>query len=140
MVVQTIDEERDMTSEAPLSIVYDGQCPFCTAYVKLVRLRETVGGVELIDARGDHPMLEDIRAHGLDLDNGMVVAMNDEFHHGDRAMTLLAAMTTPSGAFNRLVRLGFSQPAISRLLYPPLVLGRKLTLRLLGRPALDAAG
>ena len=129
-----------MTSEASLRIVYDGQCPFCTAYVKLVRLREAAGAVELIDARGDHAILDAIRAQGLDLDEGMVVAINDEFHHGDRAMTLLAAMTTPSGVFNRLVRLGFSHRTVSRLLYPPLVLGRKLTLKLLGRPAIGADG
>ena len=129
-----------MTSDAPLRIVYDGQCPFCTAYVKLVRLREVAGGVELIDARSEHPIMDSIRAQGLDLDEGMVVAMNGEFHHGDRAMTLLASMTTPSGVFNRLMRLGFSHPTVSRLLYPPLVLGRKLTLRLLGRPPMGTAG
>lgn len=129
-----------MTSRSPLRIVYDGDCPFCNAYVKLVRLRETVGAVELIDARGDHPIVAEIRARGLDLNEGMVVVADDQFHHGDAAMTLLAAMTTRSGLFNRAVRLGFSRPAISRLLYPPLVLGRKLTLKLLGRRAIGTAG
>ncbi|MEJ6402163.1 DCC1-like thiol-disulfide oxidoreductase family protein [Yoonia sp. 2307UL14-13] len=127
-----------MTSHTKLSVIYDGQCPFCTAYVKMVRLRDAVGVVELIDARGDHPILGTIREQGFDLDEGMVVAMDGEFHHGDAAMTRLAAMTTRSGLFNRLVRLGFGNRTVSKLLYPPLVLGRKLTLRLLGRRPIDA--
>ena len=122
--------------EPPLRVVYDGECPFCTAYVKMVRLRNAAGGVELIDARGDHPILERIRAEGLDLDDGMVVEMNGQFHHGDGAMTVLAAMTTRSGLFNRLVRLAFSQPAVAKILYPPLVFGRNTTLKLLGRKKL----
>jgi predicted DCC family thiol-disulfide oxidoreductase YuxK len=36
-------------------IVYDGECPFCTQYVKLMRLRETVGIVKPLNAREDHP-------------------------------------------------------------------------------------
>ena len=126
-----------MTLEASLRIIYDGQCPFCTAFVKLLRLREAVGNVELIDARGDHPVVNEIRARGIDLDEGMVVALNDQFLHGDVAMTMLAAMTTRSGWFNRILRFGFSQPTISKLLYPPLVVGRRLTLKLLGRRAID---
>ena len=38
-------------------IVYDGECPFCTQYVKLMRLRETVGIVKPLNAREDHPVV-----------------------------------------------------------------------------------
>lgn len=127
-----------MSGEMPLRVVYDGECPFCTAYVKMVRLRKAVGGIELIDGRGDHPVLERIHAEGLNLDDGMVVEMDGRFHHGDQAMTMMAAMTTRSGLFNRLVRLAFSKPAVARILYPPLVFGRNITLKLLGRRKIGA--
>ena len=129
---------RNVTSLAPLRIVYDGECPFCKAYIKFVRLRESAGGVELIDARGDNLILQTIRARGLDLDEGMVVEMDGRFYHGDAAMSVLAGMTTRSGWFNRLVRIGFSRPAVSRILYPSLVLGRRLVLILLGRRLIAA--
>ncbi|WP_299204418.1 DCC1-like thiol-disulfide oxidoreductase family protein [uncultured Tateyamaria sp.] len=116
-----------------IRIIYDGDCPFCSAYVKLVRLREVVGTIELIDARSDHEVIDRINAAGLDLDRGMVVEMGGQLQHGDAAMTTLAMMTTQSGVFNRIMRLMFSRPAIARILYPPLVAGRALTLRLLGR-------
>lgn len=117
----------------PIRIVYDGECPFCSAYINMVRLRQAAGGVELIDARSSHPILQRIEAAGLNLDDGMVVELEGVFQHGDAAMTTLAAMTTRSGLFNRIVRLMFSRPAVARILYPPMVAGRALTLRLLGR-------
>ena len=40
-----------MTPTQRASIVYDGDCPFCSRYVKLVRLREALGSVDLVNAR-----------------------------------------------------------------------------------------
>ncbi len=36
-----------------LSILYDGQCPFCRRYTDLLRLRQSVGEVRLVDLRRD---------------------------------------------------------------------------------------
>ncbi|MEJ6394841.1 DCC1-like thiol-disulfide oxidoreductase family protein [Gymnodinialimonas sp. 2305UL16-5] len=121
----------------PIQIVYDGECPFCSAYINMIRLREAAGHVELIDARAPHPILNRISAEGLDLDDGMVVQISGQLYHGDAAMTALAAMTTRNGMFNRIVRLLFSRPYVARVLYPPLKLGRAITLRLLGRSKIN---
>jgi predicted DCC family thiol-disulfide oxidoreductase YuxK len=118
-------------------LVYDGECPFCSAYVKLVRLRETVGKIRLIDARNGGPEVEQIRAAGLDLDEGMVLWLDGRMHHGDAAIHALALLTTPSGAFNRATRWVFRSEARSRLLYPFLRTGRNAALRLLGRSRLN---
>ncbi|MFM2355020.1 MAG: hypothetical protein RLZZ528_756 [Pseudomonadota bacterium] len=116
-----------------IDIVYDGECPFCSAYVRMTRLRDGLGQVRLIDARGDDPLAVALRASGIDLDRGMVVRLDGQVHHGDAAMVLLSALSTGSGAFNALMRQLFRSPARARLLYPVLVTGRNLTLRLLGR-------
>ncbi|MFQ6547974.1 DCC1-like thiol-disulfide oxidoreductase family protein [Aestuariibius sp. 2305UL40-4] len=121
----------------PVRVVYDGECPFCRAYIRMVRLREATGGVELVDARSDHPVLERIAAAGLNLDTGMVVELDGQLLHGDQAMTALAGMTTRSGAFNRLVRGLFRRPGLAKVVYPPMVAGRNLTLRLLGRKPIN---
>ncbi|QBF33225.1 DCC1-like thiol-disulfide oxidoreductase family protein [Thalassococcus sp. S3] len=117
----------------PTRIIYDGECPFCARYVRMVRLRDAVGQVELIDARSHHPIISQIADAGLNLDDGMVVVMDGKLHHGDAAMTALAVMTTRSGLFNRLMRAMFANPRLARVLYPPLVAGRAIVLRLLGR-------
>ena len=40
-------------------IIYDGQCPFCSRYVRLVRLRDSLGQVELVDARNGGPIVDE---------------------------------------------------------------------------------
>ncbi len=114
-------------------IVYDGECPFCAAYVRMTRLRESAGPVRLVDARAGGAEMDEVRAAGLDIDRGMVVKLDGRLYHGDAAMTALALLTTRSGTFNRIMRGLFARPGIARLLYPPMVAGRNLTLRLLGR-------
>lgn len=129
----------DHTAEAGPIVVYDGECPFCAAYVRMTRLRESAGPVTMVDARvGDHPVMGEIRAAGLDIDRGMVVKLDGRLHHGDAAMTALALMTTPSGGFNRMMRALFRRPGLARVIYPPMVAGRNLTLRLLGRRPIGA--
>ena len=32
-------------------LVYDGDCPFCSRYVQLLRIREAVGPLRLVNAR-----------------------------------------------------------------------------------------
>jgi len=122
-----------------LWVVYDGECPFCTSFVLLYRLREVTGTVHLIDAREKHPLVEEVRARGLDLDQGMAVQAAGRFYHGAEAMQILAILGADSGLFNRINRAIFRHPGLARLLYPWLVRGRLLTLRLLGREPLHSA-
>jgi predicted DCC family thiol-disulfide oxidoreductase YuxK len=114
-------------------IIYDGECPFCTAYTKLVRLRQSAGPVRLVDARSGDPLVAEVREAGLDLDRGMVVRYAGETHHGERAMHVLALLSTGSGLVNGAAAALFRSPRLARALYPALVAGRNATLRLLGR-------
>ena len=53
-------------------LLYDGDCPFCTNYVRMVQLRKAVGPVALLNMR-DHPDLAaSYRAQGYDLNDGML--------------------------------------------------------------------
>jgi predicted DCC family thiol-disulfide oxidoreductase YuxK len=118
-------------------VVYDGMCPFCTRYVMLYRIRQLAEKVHMIDARSDHPVVEEVRARGLSLENGMAVKWNGQIYHGAAALHVLALLGSDSGFFNRLNRLVFSRPRLGRFLYPAMVAGRRLTLRLLGRPPIS---
>ena len=122
----------------PLRILYDGECPFCSAYVRMLRLRKSVGAVELIDARQPHPAVDRVRALGLDLNQGMVVLMNGEVLHGDAAMHRLALLSGPSATLNAAFAWLFRDPGRARRVYPALRAGRNLALRLLGRQPIPA--
>ena len=115
------------------TIVYDGECPFCSRYVKLLRLRESIGRVELVDARQGGPVVDEIRSAGLNLDQGMVLKMDGRLYYGADCIHRLALLSTPSGWFNSISRAIFRSPTASRLLYPVLRAGRNATLGALGR-------
>ena len=123
-----------MSANAPeLLVIYDGQCPFCANYVRLYRLRQLVGKVTLVDARGDHPAVAEVRRAGLNLDNGMAVRWQGRLYYGAEALHVLALLGSEDGVFNRLNRWLFRRPKLGQRIYPAMVAGRKLTLRLLGR-------
>jgi predicted DCC family thiol-disulfide oxidoreductase YuxK len=124
-------------SQDDLWIVYDGECPFCSRYVLLYRLRESGWRVHLIDARSDHPLVAAVRRDRFDLNAGMVVCWRGAFHHGAAAVHLLALLGDDATVFNRLNRLLFSNPRLARRVYPWLARGRHLTLRLLGRRPIE---
>ena len=117
-------------------LLYDGECPFCTQYVKLLRIREAVGPIDLIDARQSGPEYALARAKGFDIDAGMLLHHKGVFHHGDGALHMLAALSTPLGPFNRAMGWLFGSPARARMAYPWLRGGRNLVLRALGRKPL----
>ncbi len=127
-----------MTSSAESStdkavIIYDGDCIFCQNYVRLIRLREALGSVDLVDARSDDPRVAEYQQRGYDLNEGMLFIWNGQIHHGDDAVHVLGSLSTDHGWFNKLNRTVFSNRAASKALYPILKLGRRATLAMRGK-------
>ena len=116
-----------------LVIVYDGECPFCSAYVRLLRIKEAAGPVTLVDARQRPDVIAEARARGLDLDEGMLAIYGSRIYAGGEAMTMLSLLSTSSGMLNRLLARLFADPKRASLLYPALRACRNGALRLLGR-------
>lgn len=123
-----------------VQIIYDGECPVCSAYVRMLRLQAAAGPVELIDARQPHPAVAALTADGFDLDEGMAVRHGGAVYHGDAAMHWLALMTTPSASFNGLMALLLRDGQRARLLYPVLRAGRNLAVRLMGKSPIGRRG
>ena len=122
-----------------ISIIYDGQCPFCSSYVQLLRIRDSLGTVSLIDARTspDEVLLE-IKAAGLDLDEGMVVKIDDRMYSGAEAIHVLASVSTKFGMFNRINGFIFRSARLSRLIYPLMRTCRNAALKILGRKKISS--
>lgn len=118
----------------PIHVVYDGECPFCSQYVKLLRFRDAVGQVDLVNAReADHPVVRRVQEQGIVLDEEMALVMNDRIYVGADCISRLALMTTSSSWFNRLNAVMFASPRIANAAYPILRSGRWLALKMLGR-------
>ena len=118
---------------ACLSIIYDGECPFCSAFTALYRLKSNVGCVELLNAREDALLTEEYRARGYDINDGMLVLWAGQVYYGAEAMHLLSSLSGEKGGFNKLNRWAFGRQKVASRVYPVFVCVRKLALALLGR-------
>ena len=123
--------------DSTTTLIYDGECPVCSAYVRYVRLRESVGEVRLVDAREGGDLVDRVVALGLDLNEGMVLRFGGRFYHGADCVHMLAMLSTKSGFFNQLNVTIFRRPALAKFFYPVLRFGRNTLLKILGRSRLD---
>lgn len=126
-------------SPAEVVLVYDGQCPACSAYCRMTRLRQSAGTLRMIDAREDNAITREIRGRHLKVDSGMVLKVDEVFYSGADAIHALALLSSRSDRFNRATFWVFRSRSRSRVLYPILRLGRYALLKLLGREQIDAA-
>ena len=115
-----------------LKIVYDGDCPFCSRYARLVRLSENFQ-VELVNARSASLNANDYTDQDIDLNEGMVVDLDGQSYHGADAIWLLSTLSSRYGIWNRLLANMFASRSRARLCYPILRFGRNATLFVLGR-------
>lgn len=125
-----------MTSREIL-LVYDRQCPVCDAYCRMARIRESLGVLQLVNARDGGVLLDEITARGWDIDQGMVLKVGDELYYGADAIHALSLMSSRSGVFNRLTYWVFQSRGVARALYPVLRFFRNLLLKLLGRTKIN---
>ena len=124
----------DPVAPTALTILYDGDCPFCTSYVAFARLKTQFQTVALLDAR-DHPGLVDHYAKlGYDIDEGMIVESDGQIYFGSDAMWAINTLISP----NPVLKL-IGGRTFLKWIYPVLRLGRNTTLRLLGRKPLSPA-
>lgn len=116
-----------ITKPKNIRIYYDGACPFCNSYVKLLRIR-TSFSVELIDAR-KHPLVaRQFAVEGMSLNTGMVVDIDSARYHGAAAIQFLALIGAPGNAFNWINYHLFRYEWLAKCLYPIMRCARSIIL------------
>jgi predicted DCC family thiol-disulfide oxidoreductase YuxK len=118
-------------------LVYDRECPACNAYCQIVKIKETVGNLRIVDARENSEVLNEITAFGLDIDQGMVLKMGGQLYYGADAIHALALISSRSGTFNRLNYWIFKSRTVSLILYPVLRFFRNLLLKILNKTKIN---
>ncbi len=109
-------------------LVYDGECPFCSRYSRMVDVRDAIGELILVNARDGGPIVDEIKALPWDLNRGMVLKLNGRYRFGDEALHTLALLSRKNGAFGILNRLVLGSRAVAWFAYPLLKLCRRLAL------------
>lgn len=118
-------------------LVYDKECPACDNYCRVVRIRESVGNLRIVNARDESGIMQEITTAGLEIDDGMVLKMGGRLYYGADAINALAMISSRSDLFNRLNYWIFKSVRVSRVLYPVLAACRGVLLKILGRTRIN---
>jgi hypothetical protein len=91
----------------------------------------------IVDARENSEVMNEITAQGLDIDQGMVLKMGEQFYYGSDAIHRLALISSRWGIFNRFNYWIFKSKNLANILYPPLIFSRNLLLKMLGKTKIN---
>jgi len=127
-------------SRPEILLVYDRECPACNTYCQIIKIRETIGDLKIIDARKKSEILNEITRTGLDIDQGMVLKMENQLYYGSDAIHALALISSRSGLFNRFNYWVFKSESVSSWLYPVFRFFRNLLLKILGKTKINNLG
>lgn len=118
-------------------LVYDRECPACNSYCQVIRIRESVGDLRIVDARENSEIMNEITSQGHDIDQGMVLKMGGQLYYGSDAMHALALIGSRSGILNRMNYWVFKSKTVSAILYPVLRFFRNLLLKILRKTKIN---
>ena len=125
--------ETGRAGECP-RLIFDGQCPFCQAYVATLedQTQNAHGGLNKVDARCAPELVEQLADKNI-INAGIVLIKGEQLYQGAEALTLLAKEHAVKGGLNGLPHYLLRHRPLSILLYPVLRTLRKLFLHLSGR-------
>ena len=129
--------DRQAMNPREILLVYDEECPVCDAYCRMVRIRESVGTLRLVNARDASAVMDDITSKGIDIDQGMVLKVENVLYYGSDAIHALSLMSSPSGVFSRINCRIFRSARLSRIVYPVLRFFRNLLLKALRKTKIN---
>ena len=117
-----------------LTLVYDGDCPFCSAFAQRAELKGGLPDLDIRDGRTDHALRADLAKRGYRLANGAMLLEQDRVWHGSAAIAELHRRMQPSDALLQVLQGLFQQDDRARQIYPLLLLARRIALAAKGRP------
>ncbi|NDD44887.1 MAG: DUF393 domain-containing protein [Synechococcaceae bacterium WB9_4xC_028] len=118
----------------PLTLVYDGGCPFCRHFALRSELLGGIPDLVIRDGRADHGLRRQLREQGHDLNKGAVLMDGARVWHGSEAIAVLCRQLTPTDPLLQLLHGLFRDSRRANLLYPGLLAARQLALGLQGLP------
>lgn len=113
-------------------LVYDGECPICRPTANALKIRAAAGELILVNARKPHPIMQELKEAGINIDDGMVVKFNNTLYHGEDAQHVLAMIGTDQDWFNRLNVWLFRSKLSAKLIYPIMRSIRTMVLKIKG--------
>ena len=118
-----------------LVLIYDGDCPFCNKFAELIELKSGLPNLTVKNARDNKLEMKELYLKGYDIDQGAILLKNDEIFHGASAINWICSqIKQPSDSLLRVLSITFMNKKRTNLLFPFLLIGRRIILSLKGIP------
>lgn len=111
-------------------LIYDGDCILCKNSAQAIKIKKSIGNLEIINARELHPLVKEAMKKGYDLNKGILVKYNHQYFYGAAAVNFLALIGTSSDMFNKVNSFLFKYKWLSQCFYPLFVIVRNTILML----------
>ena len=112
-----------------LTLYYDKQCPFCTKYANLLKLKENFE-ITLKDARENLDEIS-VLCKNLDINDGFIVIYKNDCFQGAKALEFLNSAVDPTTILGKLHNNNAYENIFSKVLYKILFILRKVILFIL---------
>ena len=118
-----------------LVLIYDGDCPFCNKFAELIELKSGLPNLTVKNARDNKLEMKELYLKGYDIDQGAILLKNDEIFHGASAINWICSqIKEPTDSLLRVLSITFMNKKRTNLLFPFLLIGRRIILSLKGIP------
>ena len=112
----------------PLTLVYDGGCPFCRQFALRSELLSGIPDLNIVDGRVDHALRRELNRRRLPLKDGAVLLDGDRSWHGSDAVAELSRRMNASDPLLLGLSTLFRNRTTASRLYPALLLARRMAL------------
>lgn len=120
-----------------ITIIYDGECPFCHDFVSLNRFKKLGYQVEIINARNrENPLVKTLEKRH-DLDNGMIVTDGEKILYGAEAASFIVGSYSKKNIKGALYWSVLANKKIANASYPILAKLRKLFFKMTGKKLIN---
>ena len=112
-----------------ITLYYDKQCPFCTKYANLLKLKENFE-ITLKDARENLDEIS-VLCKNLDINDGFIVIYKNDCFQGAKALEFLNRAVDKTTILGKLHFFFAYENTFSKFLYKTLFILRKIALFIL---------
>jgi len=111
---------------------FDGECPFCKYFAELVEIKSNLPNIKVVNAR----LYPSELPNNYDMDtSGACLKVKGELYTGAEAIKYICSrIKNPSNKLLELLASTFSSSKRSDLIFPYLLIARRLALRFKGVP------
>ena len=114
--------------------IYDGECPFCNHFAKLIELKSNLPSLQILNGRDNLDKLTQLYKEGYDLNKGAILINNGKILHGSDAVNWICnEIKEPNDSLLGFLRMIFTSNKRTKLLFPLLLWGRRVSLTLKGK-------